>query len=159
MIRIGHSRDIHRLEKNKRKLVIGGIVFDYDKGPVSHSDGDVLFHAISEALLGSLAKGDLGTFFPDNDEKYKNMDSSIILKECYKMIREEGYHLINLDCNIVCERPKLGEYILDIRRNIASILDIDLSFVSIKAQTNEKCGEIGREEAIEASATLLIESD
>lgn len=159
MIRVGHSRDIHRLAKNNRPLVIGGIHFDYEKGPVSHSDGDVLFHAISEALLGSLAKGDLGTYFPDNDNKYKDMDSSFILKECYKMVLDEGYHLVNIDCNIICERPKLGNSIRLIRENIANILSVDISCVSVKAQTNEKCGEVGSENAIEASATLLIEKD
>ena len=157
MIRIGQSRDIHRLEKNNRPLIIGGVSFDYEKGPVSHSDGDVLYHAISEALLGSLAKGDLGTFFPDTDDKYKNMDSSFILKACYDMIKKEGYHIVNLDTNIICERPKLGKYILKIRENIASLLDLDIERVSVKAQTNEKCGEIGLEQAIEATCVVLIE--
>lgn len=157
MIRIGQSRDIHRLEKNGRPLIIGGVSFDYEKGPVSHSDGDVLFHAISEALLGSLAKGDLGSFFPDNDPQYKDMNSLLILKECYLMIKKEGYHIVNIDANVICERPKLGKYLLQMRENIASCLEMDINDVSIKAQTNEKCGEVGREEAIEATVSLLIE--
>ena len=157
MIRIGQSRDIHRLEKNGRPLIIGGVSFDYEKGPVSHSDGDVLFHAISEALLGSLAKGDLGSFFPDNDSQYKDMNSLLILKECYLMIKKEGYHIVNIDANVICERPKLGKYLLQMRENVASCLEMDINDVSIKAQTNEKCGEVGREEAIEATVSLLIE--
>ena len=157
MIRIGQSRDIHRLEKNDRPLIIGGVSFDYEKGPVSHSDGDVLFHAISEALLGSLAKGDLGSFFPDNDSQYKDMNSLLILKECYLMIKKEGYHIVNIDANVICERPKLGKYLLQMRENVASCLEMDINDVSIKAQTNEKCGEVGREEAIEATVSLLIE--
>lgn len=157
MIRIGQSRDIHRLEKNDRPLIIGGVSFDYEKGPVSHSDGDVLFHAISEALLGSLAKGDLGSFFPDNDPQYKDMNSLLILKECYLIIKKEGYHIVNIDANIICERPKLGKHLLQMRENVASCLEMDINDVSIKAQTNEKCGEVGREEAIEATVSLLIE--
>lgn len=157
MIRIGQSRDIHRLEKNNRPLIIGGVVFDYEKGPVSHSDGDVLYHAVAEALLGSLAKGDLGTFFPDNDLKYKDMDSAFILKSCFEMIKQEGYHIVNIDCNVICERPKLGKFLLLMRQNIASILETDILNISIKAQTNEKCGEIGLENAIEATAIVLIE--
>ena len=157
MIRIGQSRDIHRLEKNNRPLIIGGVVFDYEKGPVSHSDGDVLYHAVAEALLGSLAKGDLGTFFPDNDLKYKDMDSAFILKSCLEMVKQEGYHIVNIDCNVICERPKLGKYLLLMRQNIASILETDILNISIKAQTNEKCGEIGLENAIEATAIVLIE--
>ena len=157
MIRIGQSRDIHRLEKNNRPLIIGGVVFDYEKGPVSHSDGDVLYHAVAEALLGSLAKGDLGTFFPDNDLKYKDMDSAFILKSCLEMVKQEGYHIVNIDCNVICERPKLGKFLLLMRQNIASILETDILNISIKAQTNEKCGEIGLENAIEATAIVLIE--
>lgn len=157
MFRIGQSRDIHRLEKNNRPLIIGGITFDYDKGPISHSDGDVLLHALSEALLGSITKGDLGTFFPDNDDRYLNMNSINILKECYEMVKLEGYHIVNVDCNIICEKPKLGKYILKMRENIAYALQIDISSISIKAQTNEKCGEIGKEEALEATAIVLIE--
>ena len=157
MIRIGQSRDIHRLEKNNRPLIIGGVSFDYEKGPVSHSDGDVLYHAIGEALLGSLAKGDLGTFFPDTDDKYKNMESSFILKSCYEIVKNEGYHIVNIDCNVVCERPKLGKYLLKMRENIAYLLQTDIENVSVKAQTNEKCGEIGLEQAIEATCVVLIE--
>ena len=157
MFRIGQARDIHRLEDNGRPFVLGGVNIPFSKGPVSHSDGDVLYHAISEALLGSLAKGDLGTFFPDTDDKYKNMDSSFILKSCYEMIKKEGYHIVNLDTNIICERPKLGKYLLKIRENIAELLDLDIDRVSVKAQTNEKCGEIGLELAIEATCVVLIE--
>ena len=101
MFRIGQSRDIHRLENNNRPLIISGIKFDFEKGPVSHSDGDVVYHALAEAMLGSLALGDLGTFFPDNDDKYLDMDSKEILLKCYSFILEEGYKISNIDINII----------------------------------------------------------
>ena len=111
MYRIGQSQDIHRLEKNGRPLIIAGVKLEHDYGPVSHSDGDVVYHAIAEAFLGALALGDLGTYFPDNDSTYKDMDSSIILSECYKLVHKLGYELVNLDVSIIIERPKLKKYI------------------------------------------------
>ena len=156
-MRIGQSRDIHRLENNNRPLIIGGVRIPFDKGPVSHSDGDVLYHALAEAILGSLAKGDLGTYFPDNDNKYLNMDSSIIVKYCYDLIKKEGYHIINIDANIILEKPKLKDYLLLMRQNMASLLEMNLDDISLKAQTNEKCGEVGENKANEATVSLLLE--
>lgn len=156
MLRIGQSRDIHRLEENHRPLILSGVPVPYEKGPVSHSDGDVVFHAVAEALLGTLALGDLGTFFPDSDPRYKDMNSECILRECYHKVRAGGYALINLDVSVICERPKLKPYLPEMRRRMAAVLEVSEDRVSIKAQTNESCGEIGKGEAIEATCVVLI---
>ena len=159
MIRIGQARDIHRLEKNNRPFILGGINIPFEKGNVSHSDGDCLYHAIAESLMGALALGDLGKMFPDTDEKFLNMDSSIIVKEVMKVVKSNGYHIINIDTSVVLEKPKLKEYIDDMRKNIAELLDVDISCVSVKAQTNEKVGEVGRNEAVECFSTVLLGRD
>ena len=159
MIRIGQARDIHRLEKNNRPFILGGINIPFEKGNVSHSDGDCLYHAIAESLMGALALGDLGKMFPDTDEKFLNMDSSIIVKEVMKVVKSNGYHIINIDTSVVLEKPKLKEYIDDMRKNIAELLDVDISCVSVKAQTNEKVGEVGKNEAVECFSTVLLGRD
>ena len=156
MYRIGSSQDIHRLESNARTLVIGGVKLPFDKGPVSHSDGDVLYHAIAESFLGALSLGDLGTHFPDNDNTYKDMDSSIILKLSYELVYKLGYELVNLDASIIIEKPKLKDHILKMRQNIADLLNVSIDMISVKAQTNEKCGEIGKGEAMMATCSLLV---
>ncbi|MGN1295736.1 MAG: 2-C-methyl-D-erythritol 2,4-cyclodiphosphate synthase [Bacilli bacterium] len=157
LFRIGQSRDIHRLEENGRTLILGGVKLPFYKGPVSHSDGDCLYHAIGEAILGALAKGDLGKLFPDNDPKYKDFDSSLIIKEIVKIMKEEGYEVCNIDASIIIEKPKLAPYIVEMRKNVASLLECEINEVSIKAQTNEKCGEVGREEAVECQAIVLLQ--
>ncbi len=157
MFRIGQSRDIHRLEENGRDFILGGIRIPYTKGNVSHSDGDCLYHAIAESLLGALALGDLGKHFPDNDDKFKNIDSSIIVKETMKLVKEKGYHVVNIDTSVILEKPKLKDYIDEMRQNIASLLEIDIDAVSVKAQTNEKVDALGRNEAIEATSIVLLE--
>lgn len=157
--RIGQSRDIHRLEKNGRKLVIGGVVFPFEKGPVSHSDGDVLYHAVSEALLGALALGDLGTYFPESDPSFADMDSSKIVSECFRMVAEEGYRVVNLDACVICEKPRLRGSLEMIDENIALLLQTEKNRISVKAQTNEGCGETGRGEAIEATVSVLLFKD
>lgn len=154
--RIGQSKDIHRLENNSRPLIIGGVKFPFNKGPVSHSDGDVLYHAVAEALLGALSLGDLGTFFPDDNDTYLNMDSSKIVKASYDMVKRKGYEINNIDTCVICEQPKLKNHILTMRNNIASLLETSVDNVSVKAQTNEKCGEVGRQEAIEATCVVLL---
>lgn len=157
MFRIGQSRDIHRLEENGRDFILGGIKIPFTKGNVSHSDGDCLYHAIAESLLGALALGDLGKHFPDNDDKYKNIDSSILVKETMKMVKQKGYHVVNIDTSIILEKPKLKSYIDEMRKNIASLLEIDIDCVSVKAQTNEKVDAIGHQEAVEATSIVLLE--
>ena len=157
-MRIGHAYDIHKLQEG-RDLILGGIKIPHHKGLLGHSDADCLLHAIAESLLGALALGDLGTFFPDNDPKYKDMDSKIILKECYHMIREKGYHIVNIDTTIFAQKPKIKPYSLAIREKIASVLEIDINDISVKATTYENLGPIGEELAIAAEAVCLLEKD
>lgn len=153
--RIGFSKDIHRLVPN-RKLIIGGVVIPFDKGEDAHSDGDVLFHAVAESMLGALALGDLGTHFPDNSDATKDMDSSLIVKRVVEMIFEKGYKVNNIDIFVSLEKPKLKDYIPLMRENVAKLLKTDIDDVSIKAGTNEKVGPVGEGNAIEASAIVLL---
>lgn len=157
-MRIGHAWDTHRLVSN-RPLILGGVEITNDLGLFGHSDADVLLHAIAEALLGSLALGDLGTFFPDNDIKYKNMDSKIILREVYNMIKEKGYKIVNIDSTIYAEKPKLRPYIDIIRESISKVLNIDVDQISVKATTHEKMGSVGKLEAISSEAVVLVEKE
>ena len=156
MIRIGHAWDTHKLVEG-RKLILGGVEFNSELGLLGHSDADVVLHAIAESLLGSLALGDLGTFYPDNSNETLNMDSKIILKECYERVVKEGYKLNNLDLTIYSENIKISPLREEIRKSISSLLNLDLNQVSIKATTWEKMGFIGRGEAIAAECVCLIE--
>jgi len=156
VIRIGNSTDIHALKPGK-SLVLGGLEIESHVEAIGHSDADALLHSIAEALLGSLALGDLGSHFPDTDPKYKGIRSSVLLKEVYAMIKNKGFRLVNLDCMVLLERPKLKPYIHAIQQNIADLLETDISFISVKATTGEKLGIIGREEAIMCQSTVLIE--
>ena len=158
MIRIGHAWDTHKLVVG-RKLILGGVNIDSNIGLLGHSDADVVLHAIAEALLGSLALGDLGTFYPDNSNQTLNMDSSIILKECYKKVLDLNYHLINVDLTIYSEYIKISPIRDEIRKSIANILKIDVSYISVKATTWEMLGFIGEGKAIAAEAVCLVESD
>lgn len=152
-MRIGQGFDLHRM-KERRPLMLGGIEIESDKGEDAHSDGDVLIHALIDALLGSKALGDIGTYFPPSDMKYKNMDSKLLLKETLKLSK---FEIINIDCNIILQRPKLGPHILKIRESLASLLNIDVSNISVKAKTAEHIlGELGSGDAIAAEVTLLI---
>ena len=153
--RIGFSKDIHRLVEN-RKLIIGGVVIPFEKGELAHSDGDVLFHAVAESLLGALALGDLGKHFPDNSEDTLNMDSGVIVKKVMEMVKTQGYSVNNIDVFISLEKPKLKDYIEQIRKNVANLLDVEITQVSVKAGTNEGCGEVGRGEAIEATSIVML---
>jgi 2-C-methyl-D-erythritol 2,4-cyclodiphosphate synthase len=155
MYRIGFSEDIHQLVEN-RKLLLGGIHIPYHLGEKAHSDGDVLIHAIAESMLGALALGDLGKHFPDNSEATLNMDSALILKKVNDMIQTQGYEINNIDASIILEQPKLAGYIQDIRLNLAKILDIDVSRISIKAGTNEKMDEIGKGHAVKAISICML---
>ncbi len=158
MIRIGHAWDTHPLVQN-RKLILGGVEFKSDIGLFGHSDADVVLHAIAESFLGSLALGDLGTFFPDNSVATKNMDSRIILKECYQKVLQQGYVLNNLDITIYSEHIKISPQRDAIRKSIASLLDAELNQISVKATTWESMGFIGRGEAIAAECVCLIEKE
>ena len=153
--RVGFSKDIHRLASG-RKLIIGGVVVPFDKGEVAHSDGDVLYHALAESILGALALGDLGKHFPDTSDETLNMDSAIIVSKVVEMMEEKGYEVNNIDVFVSLEKPKLKDYILKMRENVASLLKVELDQVSIKAGTNEGCGEVGKGEAIEATSMVLL---
>lgn len=154
-MRIGHSFDIHQL-KEDRKLILGGLTIEHDKGLDGHSDADVLTHAIAESLLGALALGDLGTFYPDTDPKYKDISSIELLKDVYKKIKALSYEILNIDSTVYAELPKLNPYITDMRKKISETLDIDISKVSIKATTYEKLDAIGNQKAIAAEAVTLL---
>ena len=154
-MRIGFASDIHQLVEN-RKLILAGVVIPFEKGEKAHSDGDVVYHALGESILGALALGDLGTHFPDSDPKYKDIDSSLLIKEIKKMMDERKYKVNNIDISITLEAPKLKPYILDMRKNIAALLDIGLEQVSVKAGTNEKLDEIGKGNAVKAESIVLL---
>lgn len=155
MYRIGYAEDIHRLVSG-RKLMIGGLEIEAPYGEEAHSDGDVLLHAISEAMLGALALGDLGTHFPSYLKETEGLDSKIILLETICMVRDLGYEIVNIDSSIILEKPKIAPHLFNIRHSIASTLGIDDSMVSVKANTNEKLGAIGRQEAVKAVAVVLL---
>ncbi len=155
MIKIGHSYDTHTLVKD-RDLFLGGIKIDHHLGLAGHSDADVLLHAITESIIGALGLGDLGTFFPDTDPKFKGIDSATLLKEIDLVMKTNGFKINNLDCIVFAQKPKLLPYRPMMKKNIASILDIDEQLVNIKSTTGEKVGIIGREEAISAECVVLI---
>ncbi|MBO5711303.1 MAG: 2-C-methyl-D-erythritol 2,4-cyclodiphosphate synthase [Acholeplasmatales bacterium] len=156
MIRIGHAWDVHKLVEG-RKLYLGGLYVESKLGLLGHSDADVVLHAIAESLLGSLALGDLGSFYPDNSEETKDMDSKIILKECLQRVKEYGYHLVNIDLTIYSENIKISPIRNDMIKSISSILGVDTAFISVKATTYEKMGFIGRGEAIACECVCLVE--
>ena len=154
-MRIGHSFDLHQLIEG-RKLILGGIEIDHEKGLDGHSDADVLLHAISEAMLGALALGDLGTHFPDTDEKYKNISSMVLLQNVYQKIKQLGYEINNIDATIYAQTPKLNPFIQQMRENIASKLAMKIEDLSIKATTYERMDAIGNEKAMAAEAVVLL---
>ena len=154
-MRIGFASDIHQLVEN-RKLILAGVVIPFHLGEKAHSDGDVVYHALAESILGALALGDLGKFFPDTDDKYLDMDSSIIVKEVYKKMDELGYKINNVDISITLEKPKLRDRIDEMRSNIAKLLNTDINNVSVKAGTHEKIGPLGNLEAIKAESIVML---
>jgi len=158
MIRIGYSKDVHRLKTGKR-LILGGIEIDSPYEVIAHSDGDVLLHAISEALLGAKALGDLGTHFPDTNDQYKNIDSKILLNRVYDMIVTQGYKIVNIDTMVLLETPKLKPHINKMRETIAHILKLSIDDISIKATTFEGLDDGGKHLKIEAHATVLIQKE
>lgn len=155
-IRIGHGYDVHRLVED-RKLILGGVEIPFERGLLGHSDADVLLHAISDALLGAVALGDIGKHFPDTDPRYAGADSMLLLKEVVRLVRNEGYQVSNLDATILCQRPKLARFIAAMRENIAACCEIPVSDVSVKATTEEKLGFTGSGEGIAVHAVALLE--
>lgn len=157
-MRIGQGYDVHQLVEG-RKLVIGGVEIPHGKGLLGHSDADVLLHAISDALLGAAALGDIGRHFADSDAKYKNIDSRILLREVLHLVREQGFRVGNVDATIIAQEPKMAPHILQMVANIAADLRIEKSAVNVKATTTEKLGLTGRGEGIAAQAVVLLLAD
>ncbi|QRN41473.1 MAG: 2-C-methyl-D-erythritol 2,4-cyclodiphosphate synthase [Neisseriaceae bacterium] len=155
MYRIGQGYDVHQLVES-RKLILAGIEIPFQKGLKGHSDADVLLHAMIDALLGALALGDIGSFYPDTDPAFKNTSSVELLKDSYQMVQKLGWHIVNIDSTIIAEHPKLRPYIDTMCENIANILDLPLDRISIKAKTNEQLGYLGNQEAIEAQAVIML---
>jgi len=156
--RVGNGFDVHALAEGET-LWLGGIQIEHEKGTIAHSDGDVLIHALCDALLGALALGDIGTHFPDTDSKFRNIDSKILLKSCNEVITGLGYTIVNIDSTICAQRPKLKDYTTKMQKCLAEVLEIDIDRVSIKATTTEKLGFVGREEGISAYATVLLQQN
>ncbi len=154
-MRIGHGYDVHRLVAG-RECIICGVKIPYDKGLLGHSDADVALHALSDAILGAAALGDIGKHFPDSDVKYKGADSRVLLREVVRMASERGYTVGNADVTIVAQKPKLSPYIEQMCKNIAQDLNIDVNAVNVKATTTEKLGFEGRGEGISADAVVLL---
>lgn len=156
MFRIGTGFDVHKLVEN-RKLVMCGVEIPYKLGLLGHSDADVALHALMDAMLGALAIGDIGAHFPDNDGKFKDISSLILLRETAKLIDQKNYRLANADITIIAQRPKFRPYIEEMRRNIANTINIQLEQISVKATTTEKLGFTGRGEGIAAEAVVLLQ--
>ena len=154
--RIGHGYDVHKLE-NGKKFIIGGIQIDHDKGAVGHSDADVVIHVICDALLGALSLGDIGKHFPDTDEKYKGIDSKVLLYKVLDLLKEKEYRVSNVDVTILLQKPKLRDHINSMRATLSNIMEIDISQISVKATTTEGLGFVGREEGVAAHCVCLIE--
>ncbi|HEU5140348.1 MAG TPA: 2-C-methyl-D-erythritol 2,4-cyclodiphosphate synthase [Bacillales bacterium] len=157
-MRIGHGFDVHRLAEG-RPFILGGVKIPYEKGLEGHSDADVLLHAVSDALLGAAALGDIGKHFPDTDPAFNGADSAELLRQVYRLVKDKGYKCGNIDATIIAERPKMAPYIDEIRKNIASILEMEDEQVNVKATTTEKLGFPGRGEGIAAEAVVLIEDE
>ena len=156
MIRVGLGYDLHRLVEG-RKLFLGGVEFDFSKGEQGHSDGDVLLHAITDALLGASGLGDIGSYFPPEDEKWKDADSKLLLQKVWNDVRNEGWKIVNIDCVIKLEKPKFLPKRQEVINSIAQILEIESSNVFVKAKTGEKLPPIGTSQAVEAEAVCLLE--
>lgn len=154
-IRIGHGYDVHALADGLR-LVLGGVEIEHAKGCVAHSDGDVVIHAICDALLGALALGDIGKLFPDTSAEFKGIDSKILLRRVCDVIEEKGYQISNIDCTIAMQRPKLRPHIDTMRQTLAQVMGLDVDRVSVKATTTERLGFEGREEGVSTHAVALL---
>lgn len=154
-MRIGHGYDVHKLIEG-RCLIVGGVEIPHTMGLLGHSDADVLLHAISDALLGACAMGDIGKLFPDTDDRWEGADSLVLLREVVKKINENGFYIENIDSTLIAQKPKMSPYIEQMRANIADACGVDISAVSVKATTEEKLGFTGREEGISAHAVALI---
>ena len=156
MIRIGQGYDVHRFI-DEGDVILGGVTIDYEKGLEAHSDGDVVLHALADALLGAAALGDIGKHFPDTDPDFKGADSRVLLRHVYGIVQEKGYKLVNADITIIAQAPKMAPHIVAMCTNIAKDLVVDIDCINVKATTTEKLGFEGRKEGIAVQAAVLIE--
>ena len=156
MFRIGIGNDTHRLVSG-RPLILGGVLIESDRGAEGHSDGDALSHALADAILGALCEGDLGAHFPDSDSQWKDADSLQLLSRVYWLARERGYRLVNADATLMLERPKLREYIAQMRETLAKTLQVESDCISVKAKTGEGLDAVGHGEAVRVEAVVLLE--
>ncbi|MFX0549591.1 2-C-methyl-D-erythritol 2,4-cyclodiphosphate synthase [Hathewaya histolytica] len=154
-MRVGLGYDVHKLVEG-RDLIIGGVTIPYEKGLLGHSDADVLLHAISDAILGSAALGDIGTHFPDTDPRFKGISSMVLLKEVGNLVFEKGYKIGNIDATIIAQKPKMSPYIMNMRENIANALNISVDFVNVKATTEEGLGFTGNGDGISSQCICLL---
>ena len=155
-LRIGHGYDVHKLVEGRR-LILGGVDIEYERGLLGHSDADVVVHALADAILGAMRGGDIGKLFPDTDPRYKDADSLVLLRHVMEYAREQGFELVDCDCTIACQAPKLSPHRDAMRTNIARALDVDVECVGLKATTTEKLGFVGQGEGIAAWAVCLLE--
>ncbi|MEQ2528934.1 2-C-methyl-D-erythritol 2,4-cyclodiphosphate synthase [Robertmurraya yapensis] len=156
MFRIGQGFDVHQLTEG-RPLIIGGIEIPYEKGLLGHSDADVLLHTITDACLGAIGEGDIGRHFPDTDPAFKDADSAKLLEHIWGMIKEKGYELVNADCTIIAQKPKMAPYIEQMKNRIAELLECEPEQINVKATTTEKLGFTGRGEGIASQAVVLLQ--
>jgi len=156
MIRVGQGYDVHRFNQGDH-IILGGVKIDYEQGLEAHSDGDVVLHALCDALLGAAALGDIGKHFPDTDPGFKGADSRVLLRHVYRIVCEKGYRLINADVTIIAQAPKMAPHIAAMCSNIAADCQVDVDFINVKATTTEKLGFEGRKEGIAVQAVVLIE--
>ena len=155
MFRIGQGYDVHQLVEN-RPLIIGGITIPFDKGLLGHSDADVLLHTVADACLGAIGEGDIGKHFPDTDQAFKDADSGKLLQHVWSLVKERGYELVNADCTIIAQKPKMAPFVPAMKENIASLLETQLENINVKATTTEKLGFVGREEGIASQVVVLL---
>jgi 2-C-methyl-D-erythritol 2,4-cyclodiphosphate synthase len=155
MFRIGQGYDVHQLVEN-RPLIIGGITIPFDKGLLGHSDADVLLHAVADACLGAIGEGDIGRHFPDTDQAFKDADSGKLLQHVWNLVKERGYELVNADCTIIAQKPKMAPFVPAMKENVASLLETGLENINVKATTTEKLGFVGREEGIASQVVVLL---
>lgn len=158
MYRIGQGFDIHKLVAG-RKLILGGVEIDYEKGLLGHSDADALVHSIIDALFGALALGDIGTHFPDNDNQYKNIDSLILLEKAYEIVKEQGYKINNIDNSILIQEPKMKPYIKNMQKKLSLVLNINETQISIKAKTMEEQDAVGEKKAVAVHTVVLLKKE
>jgi 2-C-methyl-D-erythritol 2,4-cyclodiphosphate synthase len=153
--RIGHGYDVHSFGEGDF-IILGGVKIPHHHGFIAHSDGDVLIHSLCDALLGSIAAGDIGQHFPDSDDKYKNIDSSLLLKQTSQLLKQDQFSIVNIDISIIAQTPKMSLHIQAMRQHLSAVLDISISQINIKATTTEKLGFTGREEGIAVHTVVMV---